>query len=324
MLKTTLKIGAVLAISIMSASAAVKIDKINFMGWPNSYRISNGTVEAVVTGDVGPRVIRFGFVGGQNLFKEFTEQLGKSGEKDWQARGGHRVWFGPEDRIKTYAPDNGPVHIEIHGGVLEATEPVEPLTGLEKKITIRMAATGSAVEVVHQLRNAGKEPFHLAPWCLTMFAQGGTGIHGLPERGQYPEKLLATGPLVLWAYTNLVDPRLKLLQKYIVLHQDPGNSAAQKIGSFNHDTWGAYLLNGDLFIKKAQAKADPTAYPDYGCSFETFTNADFLELETLGPMVDLKPGESVAQTEHWTLHKGVHLTQWNDAELDRVLAPLVK
>jgi len=31
-------------------------------------------------------VIRYGFVGGQNLFKEFKEQLGKIGEKAWQAR----------------------------------------------------------------------------------------------------------------------------------------------------------------------------------------------------------------------------------------------
>ena len=320
MVRTT----ALLAISIMSASAAVKIEKIEFKGWPNSYRISNGTVEAVVTSDVGPRVIRFGFVGGQNLFKEFTEQIGKSGEKDWQARGGHRLWFGPEDRIKTYAPDNGPIHIEIRGDVLEATEPVEPLTGLEKKITIHMAATGTAVELVHQLRNAGKTPFHLAPWCLTMFAQGGAGIGGLPERGTYPEKLLATGPLVLWAYTHLTDPRWKLLDKYIVLRQDPKNSVPQKIGIYNHDTWGAYLLKGELFVKKAQARQEPGAYPDYGCTFETFTSADFLELETLGPMVDLKPGETVTHTEHWTLHQGVQLTQWNDAELDRVLGPLVK
>lgn len=319
-----IKITAVLAVSLMSASAAVKIEKINFKGWPNSYRISNGTVEAVVTSDVGPRVIRFGFVGGQNLFKEFTEQIGKSGEKDWQARGGHRLWIGPEDRVKTYAPDNGPIHIEIHGDVLEATEPVEALTGLEKKITVRMAATGSAVEVFHQLRNAGKSPYHLAPWCLTMFAQGGAGIHGLPERGKYPDKLLATGPLVLWAYTNLADPRWKLLEKYIVLHQDPKNSVPQKIGSYNHDTWGAYLLNGELFVKKAPAKAEPPAFTDYGCTFETFTNADFLELETLGPLLDLKPGEIVSHTEHWSLHKGVQLSQWNDAELDRVIGPLVK
>src|SRR5947209_9703193 len=120
MLKSTTLL---LAIS-MTASSAVKIEKTNFKGWPNSYRISNGTVEAIVTGDVGPRVMRYAFVGGQNLFKEFTEQLGKSGEKDWQARGGHRIWMAPEDRVKSYAPDNGPIHIVVNGGVLDATEPV--------------------------------------------------------------------------------------------------------------------------------------------------------------------------------------------------------
>ena len=28
-------------------------------------------------------------------------------------------------------------------------------------------------------------------------------------------------------------------------------------------------------------------------------------------------------TERWTLHKNVHIREWNDAELDRVLLPLV-
>ena len=51
----------------------------------------------MVTGDVGPRIMRFGFVGGQNLLKEFPEQLGKSGEEKLQLRGGHRVWKAPED-----------------------------------------------------------------------------------------------------------------------------------------------------------------------------------------------------------------------------------
>ena len=63
------------------------IDKIDYQGWPNSYRISNGEVELIVTGDIGPRIMRYGFVGGQNLFKEYPDTLGKSGEADWQLRG---------------------------------------------------------------------------------------------------------------------------------------------------------------------------------------------------------------------------------------------
>src|ERR1700704_1607612 len=89
--------------------AAVKIEKTEYQGWLNCYRVSNGEIELIVTGDVGPRVIRFGFVGGQNLFKEFADQLGRSGEEKFQLRGGDRVWKAPEDPVATWAPDNVPV-----------------------------------------------------------------------------------------------------------------------------------------------------------------------------------------------------------------------
>src|ERR1051325_9065533 len=97
----------VFAAITMSVSAAVTIQKASYGGWPNCYRITNGEVELIVTTDVGPRVIRYGFVGGQNMFKEFADQLGKHGEKQWVPRGGHRIWFGPEDAKLTYALDNG-------------------------------------------------------------------------------------------------------------------------------------------------------------------------------------------------------------------------
>jgi hypothetical protein len=276
---------------------SVTIEKINFQGWADSYRISNGEVEAIVISDVGPRIMRYGFVGGQNFFKEFTSQLGQSGEARWQPRGGHRLWFAPEDPVKTYAPDNGPIRIDTKDGVLEATEPVEPLTGLEKRIAVRMAESGTRVEVAHHIRNAGPEIFELAPWALTMLAQGGVGIHGFPRRGTHPEMLVPTNPLVMWAFTNLSDVRWKLLEKYLVLRQDPQNSVPQKLGSFNRDTWGAYLLNGELFVKSVRAEGAINSYPDCGCSFETFTNADFLELETLGPLTRLRPGEAVTHTD---------------------------
>src|SRR5580700_3687352 len=110
-------IGLCLGFSLI-AMAAVKIEKTDYQGWPNSYRISNGEVEIIITSDIGPRIMRYAFTGGQNIFKEFPEGLGKSGEPAWQPRGGHRIWFAPEDRVLTYAPDNGPVHISVKDGVL--------------------------------------------------------------------------------------------------------------------------------------------------------------------------------------------------------------
>lgn len=318
-----LKATASLLLLTMSATAAVKIEKTNYKGWPNCYRVSNGEVELVVTSDIGPRIMRYAFVGGQNLFKEFAESLGKSGEPAWVARGGHRIWAAPEDAVRTYAPDNGPVRIEIQGDVLTATEPAEPLTGLEKQIIVKLALQGTGVEVLHRIRNAGGHALELAPWALTMMAQGGVGIHGFPPRGKHPEVLYPTNPLVMWAFSNLSDHRWKFTRKYLMLHQDPSNSDPQKLGSFNKNTWAAYWLGSELFIKRYEAGDSPKGYPDFGCSFETFTSADFLELETLGPLQRLKPRASLEHVEHWTLHKNVHLRNFTDAELDGAVLPLV-
>src|SRR5260370_5552032 len=217
----------------VKAAIRISIKQIEFKGWANSWGVSNGEVELVVTGDGGPRVMRYGFAGGQDFFKECAGQMGKPGEADWQPRGGHRVWIAPEDPVKSYAPDNDPVAIEVRGGEITCSGPVEALTGMEKKITVKMAATGTAVELIHEVRNAGAEPYRLAPWILTMCAQGGAGIHGFPPRGTHPEILEPTNPLVMWAFTHLDDPRWRLSRKYLVLRQDPNNTNPQKMGAYN-------------------------------------------------------------------------------------------
>jgi len=312
-----------LALSEIGAMAAVKVDKVEYKGWHNCYRVTNGEIEAIVTSDVGPRIIRFGFVGGQNMFKEYAEQLGKTGEAAFQLRGGSRVWKAPEDPVATWAPDNVPVNIKITPTGLIARAPVEPLTKLQKEIEISMEPTGTKVTVSHRITNHGLFPLEFAPWVLTMMAQGGMVVSGFPPRGTHPANLEATNPLVMWAYTDLSDPRWKFTKKYMTLKQDPNNSNAQKLGTFNVDTWAAYILNGEAFVKRA--KADPTkTYTDFGCSFETFTNNDFLEIETLGPMTKVQPEQTVEQVEHWGLYKNVRPTSITDEELTRVLEPLLK
>ena len=302
--------------------AAVSVQKVEYKGWTNCYKISNGEVELIVTGDVGPRIIRYGFVGGQNLFKEFPDQLGKSGEPDFQMRGGDRVWKAPEDPIATWAPDNVPVTVEITPTGVIAREPVEPLTKLQKEIEVSLAPTGTNVQVSHRIANHGLFTIEFAPWALTQMAQGGMVISGFPTRGHHPQNLEATNPLTMWAYTNLADPRWKLARKYLTLRQDPNNSDAQKLGLFNKNTWAAYSLNGEVFVKRTTA--DPNGkYPDFGCSFETFTNDQFLEVETLGPLTNVAPGKTVELVENWGLFRNVKLNGITDDDLDHTIIPLV-
>ncbi len=319
----TVSLLSVMLVLALTANAAVKVEKTEYKGWKNCYRVSNGEVELIVTADVGPRVIRYGFVGGQNLFKEYDEQLGKSGEEKFQARGGDRVWKAPEDPVATWAPDNVPVEIQVTPTGLIAREPVEPLTHLQKEIEVSMAPSGSGVTVSHRITNRTLFPLEFAPWALTQMAQGGVAVSGFPPRGHHPANLEATNPLVMWAYTDLADARWKFTRKYLTLRQDPNNNEAQKLGMFNSDTWAAYLLNGEAFIKRT--KPDPSkTYADFGCSFETFTNNEFLEVETLGPMTKVNPGKTVELVEHWGLFRDVKPSALTDEELDRVLLPALK
>src|SRR5690349_18597412 len=99
----------------------LNVEKTNFHGWSNSVRLSNGRVELIVTTDVGPRIIHFGFAGGENELATFPDMLGKTGESEWRVYGGHRLWHAPEDRTRTYVPDNSPVKWEQDGDVVRVT-----------------------------------------------------------------------------------------------------------------------------------------------------------------------------------------------------------
>ncbi|MDE3199123.1 MAG: hypothetical protein KGN84_22430, partial [Acidobacteriota bacterium] len=166
----------------------VSIEKIAWGGWPNCYRMSNGEAELIVTSDIGPRIMRYGFVGGQNFLKVFEDQLGRSGEPEWQFRGGHRVWLAPESFEKTYAPDNEPAEeVRVEGNTLIATQRVEPLTGLRKQLVIALAPEGTDVTVIHRMQNTLAEPFTLSLWALTMLARNGVAVTGFPPRGRHED-----------------------------------------------------------------------------------------------------------------------------------------
>src|SRR5271166_4692246 len=153
------------------------IEMVSYGGWHGCLRIFNDDVELIVTKDVGPRIIRYGFIGGQDMFVEFADQMGWKHETTWQPRGGHRIWIAPEVVPDTYAPDNVPCCGRLLGPLcdgFEVTAPIEPKTGLEKAIRVQLSARG--VIVTHRITNCGSKARTLAPWALSMMAPGGVGI----------------------------------------------------------------------------------------------------------------------------------------------------
>lgn len=300
----------------------VSVEKVSYEGWPNCHRLGNGLVQLIVTTDVGPRIIRFGFAGEENEFYEDKLTFGKRGGDEWRAYGGHRLWHAPEAMPRTYWGDNWPVRFEQHPSCVRLIQPTEPTTSIEKEMDIHLATGAAQVQVTHRLRNRNCWAVELAPWALSVMAAGGTAIVPLPPRGTYPEMLQPVNTLALWAYTDMADPRWRWGRKYILLHQDPTAKTPQKAGAWVPDGWAAYARHGHLFVTTFEP-VPGAAYPDLGCSTEVFANAEILELETLGPLVRLQPEAMVEYVERWFLFRDVP-TPMGDTDVDKHVLPKVK
>lgn len=297
--------------------------QISFLGWDNCVQLSNPQVELIVTADVGPRIIHFGFVNDENVFATFPNQLGRTGDTEWQNYGGHRFWLAPEEMPRTYYPDNNPVTVADHGAFVRFVSPVETTTRMQKTLDVALDPNAAKVTVTHTVQNLNPWTVELAPWALSVMAPGGTAVFPLPPRGSHQGNLLPTGHLITWAYTNMADPRWSWGEQYILLRQDPHATTPQKIGGNSAAGWLGYVRDGRFFLKTFTPHNPTATYPDRNSSAELYTDANILELESLAPLVQLEPNATASHTEIWQLFNDVPTPQ-SDADVVAHLLPKIQ
>ena len=288
------------------------VDHLSFGGWENNVRVANGQTELVITLDVGPRVISYRTADCTNVFKTFEEQLGGTGETAWMARGGHRFWLAPEDPVLSYLPDNASVeHRIISDFKVEASTLPKKQLPIRKIMTVELDPLTSHVTVTHRAENHGSEKLALATWGLSVMVPGGCEIIPLPPPGKHSGDSRPNRPMVLWPFTDMTDGRWRWGQRFITLRQ--GEAGPTKLGLMHREGWIAYHSYDSLFLKTIEVIEGAT-YPDFGCNFETFANEEMLEVEALGPLVELAPGASTQHTEQWDLFAGVSVPPRRDEE----------
>lgn len=294
-------------------------------GWERNLLLSNGQLELVATLDVGPRILHLSTPGGENVFKTYPHELGGRGEAEWMIRGGHRFWIAPEDLVRTYHKDNHPVEHRHNPGtgevVIESTQ--EAGGRILKSLGILMDPSEPRVTVRHTARNIDSGPLEFSVWALSVMAPGGLEIIPQPPLGEHPRDLLHNRAMAIWPYTDLSDPRWRFGRDFFTLRQR-AVSAPTKIGLAHRARWIAYLVGQSLFVKTFKY-LEGENYPDGGCNFETFTNSDMLEIESLGPLKILAPGEEITHVENWSvLPVGNEIRLEIDEALGHSLAPFLE
>lgn len=283
-----------------------EIEKIEFAGLPNCLRLTNGTIEIVVTTDVGARVLFYGFCGGgENIFGLHPDAQVETALGLFKPYGGHRLWIAPEHMPNSYAPDNAPVEYEFDTGKnsIRLVQPLETVTKTRKEIVVTLDETGGGVRVNHKITNCGGAPVELAAWALTIMRQGGTcAIPNEPFAAYGAETLLPVRNLTLWSYTDLTDARWQFDKESIRLRVDADKKEPQKIGVLNRRGFAKYRFENLEFTKSFDF-IENANYPDMNSNTELYTAGDFVEIETLAPLVKLAPNEATEHVERWNLER---------------------
>jgi hypothetical protein len=209
------------------------------------------------------------------------------------------------------------------------TPPPETEYGVQKQMTLKLAPKGSRVDVTLKVTNIGNAATDLAPWGPTVMAPGGVEViplpakyphPGHPSNAKSPADYAPNQELILWPFFDFSDSRWTFGQNYIFLRQDT-NKGPTKIGLAHRGGWVAYVNQGTMFVKRFDYREGAT-YPDLGTRYQTFSNEDMLEMETVGELVTLQPGASVELVERWELHGSVPDVH-SEADVEREILPRI-
>jgi uncharacterized protein DUF4380 len=261
-------------------------------------RLENGHLWLEALATAGPRIVRLGLAGTtRNVLAETPELSWETPLGRYELFGGHRLWFAPEDPDLVAVPDSHGLELHEDATGIRLLGPVEPSTGLRRSITVRLDPDQPAVDIDDELCNVGDRPVQLAPWSITQLPPG--GVVRLPQPVAVTEHIVQPNRiLVLWPYTSWDDARLDPRDGELRVHSTPGPGL--KVGTFVEAGWLAYDRDGVSFVCRFRPEPE-RAYPDRGCNVEIYCDDRFLEVEVLGPSLELHPGATATLSQRWEL-----------------------
>jgi hypothetical protein len=272
---------------------------MDYFGFPTR-SLSNPFLRLDYLTTIGPRLVRLVPAGTEiNLLAETPSVGWETPFGFYHVRGGHRLWAAPQNDLGTAIPENAPIQFEDLPAGIRLVQPLEEPTGLSKTLEVRLHPEQAALTITHVITNHSVWPLELAPWAITQLPLGGKHFVPLLDPRSNIDHNQPNRMVTLWPYTDWDDPRMKITQNHLSVSADPG-AGEFKVGVINRVGWAGYLWRDFFLCKRFTPASGP--YPDAGSNTEIYANDQFTELETLGPLVRLSPGESVSHVEEWQIY----------------------
>lgn len=302
-------------------SAAEGVGRMAWCGYSNTVCLSNNDARVVVDPNVNGRVLDYSWRG-TNVIMTDPKRHGwhyKPGAPEIDPDGG-RFDIGPECVI--------PAHPALWLGAWEVavsaprcvrlTSVPDAATGMQLTRDFELAPTGSCLTIIQTMRNISKAVTTWCYWGRTFVIPGGVCVVPLNPRNRFPKGYVSYEGGGI-RFNPGADPAIRVTRDFLEISAPLKNP---KICADSMAGWMAYLAPNNLLFLKRYPVFPERAYNDIvATDVCVYYHSLFCEIEPIGPMETLRPGESASFTERWWLFPYPRPT---GAELDlKALAAVV-
>jgi hypothetical protein len=298
-----------IASTAATAAAEVVITRQAYHGWNDAIWLDNGKVEAVVVPSIG-RVMQFRFKGEGDVLWENESMRGHPMPVNpWSTPGsfgGDKTWPAPQSVWNWPPPDvfdSSPLSVAVDGNSVMLTSPTSPRFGIRTERKIQLDAAKPQMRIVTTYYKESGPAVEVGVWVITQARDPERVFIPIPSKSMFPEGLAS-----LW---KLPAQYGDIKTGLIGLSRDPKES--HKIGN---DSGTIVWVGKEHSLRIDCPRIAGAKYPDEGCSMELYTNLDpakYVELETLGPLKTLRPGDTLSATNTYTLFHRTEKTPAADA-----------
>lgn len=291
--------GVIAGLAMLQASAPTAELELVFWRGRDAYRLSNGSIEALVVPSLGGRLMELRLKGGESCLYAPAKPEVMGG---WANQGGDKTWFAPQS-LWVWPPDpwlEQKPHevVAFEDGSITLESPVSEAWGLQITRKITLHPTEAKVSMVTALTNKWQRTIRVSPWQVVQVDQPERAALEL-DRGAFPLSgfaVVAAEPLQP-GYDAILGSWLSL---------KPAPRVSRKVGGrgasiFAEGRWGRLTLSSEV---AGTSLADQGEFPDKGCWHEIYVapkETGYLELEALGALTPLSMGKSTSMRTSLTL-----------------------
>jgi hypothetical protein len=275
-------------------------DRVEFFGYSDCVRLENEKVRVILGHHCGGRILEYSLKGENVIYLDPTQKgwIYKPGEPEIDPYGG-RFDIGPEKMV----PSHPTLWVDAwtidagSNGMARMTSGKDNSTGLQLVREFTLDESSSHLTCKQTLINISDQIQSWCHWSRTLTPGGGICIIPLTSPSRFPKQYVMYGPD---PYINYLpdDPNIRLREGFLEIVDTP---KYPKLGMDSYAGWMAYLLKSNLlFVKRFPSYRDRVYNEITGLTVSVWYYKDQLcEVEPLGPMEPLAPGESASFTEDW-------------------------